>query len=150
MDSTNVGDFAARLGGRGISGQVDEREITKVARAFASVLDLKAPVEPDDDFFHLGADSLSAAALMVEIEREYGVRMSIAVLSESSTPRSLASTILAARDSGRAPTALVPALGAEPCDPPIHLWHPTSRETAPRLPPTTRPERHPGTAGDYP
>jgi len=108
MDSTNVGDFAARLGGRGISGQVDEREITKVARAFASVLDLKAPVEPDDDFFHLGADSLSAAALMVEIEREYGVRMSIAVLSESSTPRSLASTILAARDSGRAPTALVP------------------------------------------
>lgn len=113
METSNAADLAATPGGRSNeippSGEVDDKDVTAVARAFASVLDLKSSVAPDDDFFHLGADSLSAAALMVEIEREHGVRMSISVLIEASTPRTLASAIVAARDVRRVRSVLVPA-----------------------------------------
>jgi acyl carrier protein len=113
MDATKAADRGATLNRQGDQNTISEPEIdydlVTVARAIASVLELKSPVAPDDDFFHLGGDSLAAAALMVEIEREYGVHMSIAVLSEASTPRALASAIVAARDERRVGSALVSA-----------------------------------------
>jgi amino acid adenylation domain-containing protein len=50
---------------------------------------LGKPVEPDDDYFALGGDSLGAVAILAEIARMYGEPLGLSVLVESSTPRLL-------------------------------------------------------------
>lgn len=37
-------------------------------------------VSADDDFFQIGGDSMSAISLVHEIEKQYGVRLSLATL----------------------------------------------------------------------
>ncbi|MCI0690193.1 MAG: phosphopantetheine-binding protein [Sporichthyaceae bacterium] len=49
---------------------MDARET--VARAWCEILDVPA-VEPDDDFFALGGDSMSAIRLVSQVESELGV-----------------------------------------------------------------------------
>lgn len=63
-----------------------------VQRLFADLFQFDA-VQPDDDFFRLGGDSLMAETLMIEIEREFGVVLSISALLQASTPYALAGMI---------------------------------------------------------
>jgi thioesterase domain-containing protein/acyl carrier protein len=86
----------------------DAGDISTVTHLFAKVLDVES-VEPDDDFFRLGGDSLIAAALTVAIERECGIRLSISALLEAPTPRTLAYAILEASSASRIGSALIAA-----------------------------------------
>jgi thioesterase domain-containing protein/acyl carrier protein len=61
-------------------------------RLFANLFEIDT-VTPDDDFFHLGGDSLVAQRLMLAIEREFGVGLSISVLVEACSPRALSAVI---------------------------------------------------------
>lgn len=82
---------------------------------FATVFQVDT-VGPDDDFFALGGDSLSATELVSEIERLTGVSLSISILMSASTPRLLAEAItdqrrenierilIPVRTEGRGPT----------------------------------------------
>ena len=65
---------------------------TDVAAMFAQVFDVPT-VGPNDDFFQMGGDSLMAESLILEIERRFGVIISIAALLESPTPRQLADVV---------------------------------------------------------
>jgi thioesterase domain-containing protein len=66
-----------------------------VARIFADLFELES-VALDDDFFELGGDSLVGAALTAEIERYFGVGLSISALLEAPTPSALAEAIAGA------------------------------------------------------
>jgi amino acid adenylation domain-containing protein len=62
-----------------------EREI---ADLWAEVLELDA-VEPDDDFFELGGDSLSAIQILARISKRFKMKLSEAELFTARTPRAL-------------------------------------------------------------
>jgi acyl carrier protein len=49
---------------------------------------------PDDEFFELGGDSLSAVQLMGRIRERFGVEMSIAVLFDCPTARELTTELV--------------------------------------------------------
>lgn len=65
-----------------------------VADAFRAVFELET-VQPEDNFFRLGGDSLLAETLMTAIKAEFDIELPISVLVETSTPRALASLIRA-------------------------------------------------------
>jgi thioesterase domain-containing protein/acyl carrier protein len=73
----------------------DSARAVDVAQIFAEIFELER-VATDVDFFRLGGDSIVAAALTNEIERRFGVGLSLSVLLEASTPESLAGAIMAA------------------------------------------------------
>ncbi len=66
-----------------------------VAEIFATLFEVDS-VGIDEDFFRLGGDSLVAEALTDEIERRFGVGLSISALVEASTPRTIAAAVAAA------------------------------------------------------
>ncbi|MBB6249440.1 SDR family NAD(P)-dependent oxidoreductase, partial [Rhodanobacter sp. A1T4] len=53
----------------------------------------RVPVEIDDDFFELGGDSLLGIQLVSKIRAEFGVEISVGVIFESSTVKSLVASI---------------------------------------------------------
>jgi acyl-CoA synthetase (AMP-forming)/AMP-acid ligase II/thioesterase domain-containing protein len=85
-----------------------------VAREMAVVLG-RAGVGLDDDFFELGGDSVSAAALVVRIAGAYRVELPPSVLFEAPTPRTLAPRVERTRTSGgRTPLIPLVAVGEGP------------------------------------
>ncbi len=62
----------------------------------------------DDDFFHLGGDSLSAARLLARIRATFGTELAISAVFESPTPATLLAAALAAK------VVAAPAIGAVP------------------------------------
>jgi thioesterase domain-containing protein/acyl carrier protein len=80
------------------SGRPERVDSGAVAKVFADVFELQS-VDGEDDFFALGGDSLVAAALISEIERRFGIGLSISILMEAPTPAALAAALLdATRD----------------------------------------------------
>src|SRR5689334_14264227 len=79
-----------------------------VAQIWAEVLGL-VRVEPDDDFFRLGGDSLSAARILARIEDRLGVSVPPQSLFESRTPAGLARAVESMRADGARPAAPAPA-----------------------------------------
>jgi acyl carrier protein len=67
-------------------------ELDRVVKIFADLF-VHEGVQPDDDFFQLGGDSLLAADLMAGVERVFGVTLPVSVLLEAPTPQSLAEAI---------------------------------------------------------
>ncbi|WP_162292681.1 thioesterase domain-containing protein [Hartmannibacter diazotrophicus] len=63
-------------------------QVEMLAKIFAELFELDS-VSPDDDYFELGGDSIIAETLMLEIEEKFGVTLSMSVLVEASTPRTL-------------------------------------------------------------
>jgi thioesterase domain-containing protein/acyl carrier protein len=63
-----------------------------IAELFAEAFTLDT-VDVDDDFFQLGGDSLIGQSLMTAIEQRWAVALSLSVLLQASTPRSLAATL---------------------------------------------------------
>lgn len=88
-----------------------------IAELFANVFEVES-VDPQDDFFELGGDSLLGAALMATIEERFGCTLSISALLEKTTPAGLADLVLEAgaqrvrsaltkvQDEGNPPTVL--------------------------------------------
>jgi aspartate racemase len=66
-----------------------EREIAAI---WGALLD-NAAVGVDDDFFHLGGNSLVAARLFARIEKQFGKRLPLATVLNARTPRRLAAVI---------------------------------------------------------
>ncbi len=62
-------------------------ETAAMCQLWSSVLG--APVSPDDDYFTLGGDSLTAVAIVAEIARRHDVSLGLAVLVSAPTPRLL-------------------------------------------------------------
>jgi acyl-coenzyme A synthetase/AMP-(fatty) acid ligase/thioesterase domain-containing protein/acyl carrier protein len=87
-------------------------------RIWCEVLDLDA-VGPDERFFDLGGDSMRAARLFAEIERQLGIRRPVAVLVEAPTVESLARALASAPVEG---DILVP-IRADGDRPPLFVIH---------------------------
>ncbi len=105
---------------------ISNTRVATVARIFAGAFDLES-VSTDDDFFKLGGDSLVAAALINEIERTFGVGLSISVMIESSTPRALAEEVL--RASRKQQERILVAVRAAGSGPAIFCVHGTDGES---------------------
>ncbi|CAN5653085.1 hypothetical protein BH10ACT1_BH10ACT1_08130 [soil metagenome] len=75
----------------------------RLAALWRQVLELDT-VQPHDDFFEIGGDSMRAAQLFAEIERELGVSHRISLLLDAPTLSTLAAALR--RPSGRAPVLL--------------------------------------------
>lgn len=54
-------------------------------------------IGPDEDFFHLGGDSLLAAQMLVMIEQQFGVRIPMAEMIRATTVRQLAEVLIRLR-----------------------------------------------------
>lgn len=78
----------------------------KVQSIFAELLHLDE-AGPDQSFFDLGGNSLISVRLMSLLEREFGKRLTLATLYQSSTPREIAAEIQT-MDSKSEPNCLVP------------------------------------------
>jgi acyl-CoA synthetase (AMP-forming)/AMP-acid ligase II/thioesterase domain-containing protein/acyl carrier protein len=80
---------------------VEPRDDTErgVARIFADVLQLDAPISLTDDFVELGADSLHFEELLVEIERVFHRRLPASLFLEEATPERI--SVLLRADDGR-------------------------------------------------
>jgi acyl carrier protein len=73
----------------------------RLARLWADTLQI-SPVGLHDDFFELGGDSLAAAELQAEMDREFGVEISATTLFLSPTIAELSQVIHGAlTDGGR-------------------------------------------------
>jgi thioesterase domain-containing protein/acyl carrier protein len=108
---------------------------TEIARLFAEAFELPS-VNLEDDFFQLGGDSLIGQSLMTAIEERFGVSLSLSVLLEAPTPRSLAGVIAerrraSARGNVR-PRDLPPhliAINRTGAPPPMFLVHGNTGES---------------------
>jgi thioesterase domain-containing protein/acyl carrier protein len=98
-----------------------------IAGLFAEVFDIPA-VGVDDDFFHLGGDSLVAGSLLAAIERRFGRILSMSILLEAPTPRKLADRIVQAVNSDRALRSIVP-IKTDGIPPTVFCVHGTSGES---------------------
>lgn len=68
----------------------DPDTLLKLRQIIAKLLHVTIEgVEPDEDLFTLGFDSLLAIRLHFEIEREYGVRLTLSDVFEVPTARQL-------------------------------------------------------------
>jgi amino acid adenylation domain-containing protein len=74
----------------------------KLAGIWQSTLELDEPPSVEDSFFELGGHSLMALALFPEIEREFGVKLPLAMLFSHLTVASLAEAIEAERERRQA------------------------------------------------
>src|SRR5947209_14654908 len=63
-----------------------------IASLWAEVLELPA-AGPDDDFFELGGDSLSAVQVLSRIQGRFGVRLPLATFFANPTPAGLAQVL---------------------------------------------------------
>jgi len=90
----------------------DPQEI--LTTIFARVLG-RGAVEPEDDFFDLGGDSILAIALMAEIEQAFGQELPMTTVYDAPTVRELAELIAAqARPAGSCLVPLKPGALAGP------------------------------------
>ncbi|KAA2212040.1 acetoacetate--CoA ligase [Teichococcus oryzae] len=90
-----------------------ERMTAAWRRAFGN-----AAIGPDDDFFHLGGDSLLAIPLMLEVEAEFGRLLPMSVLFGARTASELAAVL---DEAGRGHSCLAPA--AAGAGRPIFAFH---------------------------
>ncbi|MGW1167363.1 type I polyketide synthase [Streptomyces sp. NPDC002550] len=67
--------------------------VTEVVRLLGETLGL-GDIKPDDDFFDMGGDSLSAVQLVSRLQDRYAVTMSVADLFDAPTPAALAEVVL--------------------------------------------------------
>ncbi|MBV9330104.1 MAG: alpha/beta fold hydrolase, partial [Alphaproteobacteria bacterium] len=58
--------------------------VEKLCHLWAKILQAQE-VGPDSDFFELGGDSLTAITLLIEIEREFGIRLPVTVIYDAPT-----------------------------------------------------------------
>ena len=87
---------------------------------FERILELEH-VAPQDDFFELGGDSLAAAQLMVEIEEQFGPRLSGSILLQYPTCATLTAVI--EQSAGGASDAAVIAIRKTGHLPPVFVTH---------------------------
>ncbi|MFJ5631810.1 SDR family oxidoreductase [Streptomyces goshikiensis] len=80
-----------------------EVRLAEVLRLLAETLGLPG-VGPDDDFFSIGGDSLTAVQLVSRLQDRFGVRMSVADLFDAPTPAAVAS-VIGAKKEQRSDTA---------------------------------------------
>lgn len=76
-----------------------------------SILRGPAP-HPDDDFFDLGGDSMSALALFDAIEQRYACALPLTTIYDAPTMTDLAARIAAIRPTETPPSCLIPLRGA--------------------------------------
>ncbi|MEV1069681.1 phosphopantetheine-binding protein [Streptomyces sp. NPDC050263] len=81
---------------------------TRLEKLWSARLQI-SPIDLHDDFFELGGDSLTAAELQSDIDREFGVEISASTLFLSPTISELAGAIVAAVAAGS-------RLGAQPLE----------------------------------
>ena len=101
--------------GVGAADAGSDATLLALAEVWAKVLELDGPgahngaasIEPSDDFFALGGDSLRTLHLLVEVEDRFGRRLPLATLFSAPTLQAQAAAIDAAR-SQRASTTLIP------------------------------------------
>ncbi|MGH6990300.1 MAG: alpha/beta fold hydrolase [Stellaceae bacterium] len=98
-----------------------------VAAIFERVLAF-SPIDDEGDFFALGGDSITATALALEIEAEFGIKLPVSILFDAPTPamfaraaanlpaRSDGPLVLLRPGSGAPPIFLVPGSGGTPTD----------------------------------
>ena len=93
-----------------------------VCHIFSTVLQLPAPVSPDDDFFMMGGHSLLAFKVIHQVQEAFGVELNVADLMLNPTPRGIVAQL--ASDQRYDP--LMPTLrlraGSPDC-PPIICLH---------------------------
>jgi len=70
----------------------------RVAEIFAQFLDLEF-VEPDDNVFSLGGDSMEAVRIALEIERQFEIKLPMEEFGESESVRELAAWIDKLKDA---------------------------------------------------
>ncbi|GGW75655.1 type I polyketide synthase [Streptomyces caelestis] len=68
--------------------------LTEVVRLLGETLGL-GEIKPDDDFFGVGGDSLTAVQLVSRLQDRFGVPMSVADLFDAPTPGALAEVVVA-------------------------------------------------------
>ncbi len=93
---------------------------TAIASLFAEAFEVPA-VDPDDDFFRLGGDSLLAESLLTAVERDLGAFLSASALLDAPTPRGLAALIARQLRHG-ASRCLIP-IRPEGKGPPLFCLH---------------------------
>jgi amino acid adenylation domain-containing protein len=113
-EATQKGNAGAEASGT--AGKL-ERE---VAGMFGALLN-STGVGADDDFFHLGGNSLVAARLFARIEKQFGRRLPLATVLNARTPRTLAAVISDHQFQGSW-DSLVP-LKTTGSQPPLFLVH---------------------------
>jgi amino acid adenylation domain-containing protein len=84
-DPGGISDFA---------GNEDWAGLREQLRALWQRLLPVGVIDVDEDFFHLGGDSLLAAQMLVMVERQFGVQIPMAELIEARTVRSLAEVVV--------------------------------------------------------
>ena len=77
---------------------VDDRLLDDLRDAYAAIFGSR--VHPDDNFFDLGRDSLSAEELMIEVQRLTGLDLPTATLLFHPSTRDLAQHIAECRAAG--------------------------------------------------
>ncbi|AWW43467.1 non-ribosomal peptide synthetase [Streptomyces cadmiisoli] len=101
-------------------------------------------VGPDDDFFHLGGDSLLGAQLMLQLREEFGVRLGLDAMYNAPTITGLAALVDAGTVTRRPGAVSAPTLPADIV--PAASWETGSGEPAPeptRTPPAPASARRP-------
>jgi thioesterase domain-containing protein/acyl carrier protein len=101
------------------SGQISSLELS-LADIWRRVLGIEQ-VGLQDDFFRLGGDSLSAAHMVVEIQKAFGRQLPLTVLQQAPTIRDLAR--LLDHQSSPRPWACVQALQPRGSEPPFFCVH---------------------------
>ncbi len=116
-------------------------EVAAVQRAFEQVLRVDA-VEPGDNFFHLGGNSLKAIMLFSALRKELGTHLPISAIYNAPTPYRLANEVCSYNSSssnhpsaatfvslapgkGNDPVYLLPGIGGQPMNyaPLVNLLH---------------------------
>jgi acyl-CoA synthetase (AMP-forming)/AMP-acid ligase II/thioesterase domain-containing protein/acyl carrier protein len=83
LDDATAQSEGAELARDAAAAAVPGDQVTQaMARVWADVLSM--PVEPEDDFFDLGGDSLKAVRFMLALERELGRELSLTLINEAS------------------------------------------------------------------
>ena len=75
--------------------------ISRIVAIFQSEMKIRF-VEPDDDFFDLGGDSLMAENIVLELQREFNLQLQTAILLTAASPYELAKLIQDKLENGRA------------------------------------------------
>jgi thioesterase domain-containing protein/acyl carrier protein len=92
----------------------------EIATLFSRVFE-RDSVEPGDDFFRLGGDSILAESLILALEERFGSSLSVSTLLEASTPQALAPIVL--RDFRVEGGDCVIAIRREGAGPPLFCLH---------------------------
>lgn len=83
----------ARVDGSALKTESDTAALTGVERRLAAIWQAAlnaGPLKPDDDFFALGGDSLTAITVLFEVESEFGKTLPLSALLEAPSLRSFA------------------------------------------------------------